>query len=372
MSTTLPEQNAALDSALRTYPTNAAEALNHALTAAGAGDTRGKLLAAYWLWQQGRQEESITLAEAGRADGVPLIGWWIGQQGISAADPALRSRAGRLLMSSLDSGPMVDLIGLAQSAAAQGNLDLARDLLDAAAAVPSPVQARLDSATLAAEASRASIEGMEARAATGFEDLQSRFTSLAAEGEDHLRTIVGLRDEVGSLAHMTSADYLKRGYGQEAKRVQSRADWTTGVSVLLALVLAGVTANLARGLPDSGTLSAALEKGALTLPFVALNIYLARLGSVWREEALRWRHIKLQIETASPFLGGLDDGQRKETLALLATRFFPGQALPMSAHAAEPSDLSAALASMLQHGQRVPKVTIDPSPPAPGSPSPER
>jgi hypothetical protein len=68
-----------------------------------------------------------------------------------------------------------------------------------------------------------------------------------------------------------------------------------------------------------------IAHAAYGLPVALLAAYVNSLASTHRREAWRLRHIELQIRTANPFLGLLDDARRKETLAALALRFFPGQ-----------------------------------------------
>lgn len=274
----------------------------------------------------------------------------------------MRARGATLLESAWElPNTTVDPFGPIQQLAAQGNPDLALKVATAAASNPGPWKLRFEQALGEAEGTVSSIRRIETELASGSARLSGAFDEMRAQAENELASIKTLGVEVGQIAHDKAADFLKKGYESEAARVQKRADIATAASIALATVLAVATAVIARNLPKDGTLSAALEKGALTIPFVALNVYLARLASHLRDEALRWRHIKLQIQTVSPFLGTLDEKQRKETLALLATRFFPGQPMPMPAHAAAPSDLSAALASMVQPEIKLPKVTVDAS-----------
>jgi hypothetical protein len=68
-----------------------------------------------------------------------------------------------------------------------------------------------------------------------------------------------------------------------------------------------------------------IARAAFGLPVALLAAYVNNLATTHRREAWRLRHIELQIRTANPFLGLLDGERRKETLAALALRFFPGQ-----------------------------------------------
>lgn len=345
---------------------NQQQAIQIVLPAANAGDPRAQGLAAFWMMQTGRQPEALDYAERATDGELIFIGWWVAQQLVNNPDPNLRQRAAALFTRTMGYPAGPDPLSMAIQATQQGGADVAIQILNAAVGAPAPWRQQLETAVNKAEGQLATIASVQSEVSAKHDETLAALAEMQSAAATELAAVQRLGAEVGDIAHDRAADYLKRGYEQEADRVQRRADVLTFVSVVLAVGIAIAALVIATRLPSKGTFQHGLERAAFSLPFLALNAYLGRLASVYREEALRWRHIKLQIQTANPFLGALDEAQRKETLALLATRFFPGQPMPLPNKAAEPSDVSAALASMFAPESSRTRVTVEPEPPTPG------
>jgi hypothetical protein len=131
--------------------------------------------------------------------------------------------------------------------------------------------------------------------------------------------------ELGLLTSSIAAENLADVYAKDAKRTERQASNYTWASLAVGILSVAVTAAGLLTVKEPSSFETVIAHAAYGLPVALLAAYVNSLASTHRREAWRLRHIELQIRTANPFLGLLDDARRKETLAALALRFFPGQ-----------------------------------------------
>ncbi len=270
--------------------------------AAEAGDTRAEGLLAYWLTQQGQQPEAVDWAERAAEGEFLFVAWWVGQQLVNQPDVALRTRGVALFSKGSAAASGIDPISLAQQLAQQGSPDLGVQLLTSVVGSPTPWRQQGEAALKDVQQRVNAIAQLQESLEAQRDETADALRAMKGSAESELESLQRLGGEVGDIAHNRAADYLKEGYEAEANRVERRANVMTILSVLLAIGIATAAIIIATHLPSGDTLHQALEKAAFSIPLLALNAYLGRLASVYREEALRWRHIKLQIQTANPFL----------------------------------------------------------------------
>jgi hypothetical protein len=345
------EDSAPIVSAIQLYPQNPAGGIDALQPLAQGSNRRAQAMLAWMLGQQSRVPEAapliVSLLDSG--SGVAYLPMWIGQQLIGQGDPTLRQQGVRMLRYAVHDPIAFDPFGHVQQLVQQGQTDEAITLLDSAIAPrPSPerehwqdliAQAQSEVGEIQASAQSAQAERNKALAAIA----DARET--VERGRSDLQRLV---EEVGGLAGVAGATVQADDYGKRANVIEKRANRLTIAAVVLAgliAVVALVLAIVAAGAKDP--LEAVLEKAPISVPLLVLNVYIARLASGYRQEAVQLRHIELQIRAANPFLGALDEERRKAVLAMLALRFFPGQPLPVPSHTSEPPDVAEALGTLL-------------------------
>lgn len=349
-----------LVAALQQYPNNAATAIESLRTPAGADDRRARALMAWMLAQQGRWPEAatevLTLLDGGA--GVAYLPMYVGQNLIGQADQNMRTQGARLLTGALDSAQPFDPFAHAQQLVQQGDPGAAVELLEAAVQ-SRPALERKAWQELVAQAN-SELSEIQAVTATAAAERDNAVAEIQATREDAKRARTDMErlvQEVGGLANKAGAAVQADDYGNRADTIETRANRLTIASVALGAVIAiGALVLAISASQATDPLEAALEKLPISLPLLLLNFYIGGLAKAYREEAVALRHIELQIRTANPFLGALDEPRRKAVLAMLALRFFPGQAVSTT-QTSESPDIAQALGTLLQQSDgRAPAV----------------
>lgn len=366
-----------LVAALQQYPSAPPTALEQLRQQVTADDRRGRALLAWMLTQQGQFEEAgrVTqdLVDTG---GVAYLPQWVGANLIGQGTPELRQQGAALLGYALSDATGIDPFSHAQQLVAQGEPGAAVQLLEHAVQARPPYEPALGEILSTARARSSEIRTARDEAIQERDRAVHDIGEVRSHVKDHQERLQRIVDEVGGLATKSTSVVQAREYGERAIAVEGRANRYTASAIVLGVLIAALAVVLgfiAAAADDP--LESALEKLPITIPFLLLNIYVGRLAMHFREEAIRLRHIELQIRAATPFLEGLDEGPRKAVLAMLALRFFPGQALPdSSGETGEPPDVAEALGTLLS-GRGVPggaqtPVVAQATPPADGPATP--
>jgi hypothetical protein len=352
--------NDTLIAALRDYPQNPAIAIENLQPA--KEDRRAWALLAWMLVQQGRPAEAVPLVRELLTDGggVAYLPLYLGQQLLGQADAALRSEGVRMLRHFADDPVSFDPFSHAQQLVQQGDTEAALQMLSTGVRRP-PAPEREAWQQLLADA-RMQLGEVRAAVTSAATERDRALEAIAAAREDVDRgrqDLLRLVEEVGGLAGIAGAKVQADDYGKRADKIERRANILTVTAVLLGTVIAVGALLLAIGAANAkDPLETALEKVPISIPLLLLNLYIGGLARAFRQEAVQLRHIELQIRTANPFLGALDEDRRKAVLAMLALRFFPGQPLPVPSDTSEPPDVAAALGTLLA----APKAPAQPGP----------
>lgn len=314
------------------------------------GDVRAEAVATWALGNTGDWARAAEFAEKAAAKGSIGIATWAANNLQGQGDQSLRRAALRLHSLVADAGPGVDFVTIAHQLVSVGDLDGAADAIEELV-VARPHNVRTQWDTLIAEVQPRLKEIGDAAVAAATErdrvmkDMDEQQREVAGQRE----AVERLVSEVGGLANKAGGLVLANDYGERANTIEARANWATVISIVLAVLIAILAIVLAvDAWKDVEPLRSALQKAPITVPFLLLNIYIARLAHGFREEAIKLRHIELQIRTANPFLGALDPERRQAVLAMLALRFFPGQEVAGSGKSpSEPTDPGQAFAALL-------------------------
>jgi hypothetical protein len=313
-------------------------------------DGRAEAMAAWALGNTGNWPRAAEMAERAVSGGSVGVAPWVAANLQGQGDPNLRQAAVRLQSAAADAGVAVDFPNMAHALVNAGDPEAGAEAIDQLG-VARPIAARAQWESIVREVEPKVREISDAAVAAATErdrvlaEIESSRQTVQAERES-VERLVG---EVGGLANKAGGLVLANDYGDRADKIEWRANWATVVSIVLAVLIALLAIVLAI---DAGTekdpLDAVLKKAPITVPFLLLNIYIARLASTFRDEAIKLRHIELQIRTANPFLGSLDPERRQAVLAMLALRFFPGQEVAGSGKSpSEPTDPGQAFAALL-------------------------
>lgn len=351
--------------ALQNWPSNQQVAIDQLRVLADQGDDLARAVLAYMLGPQtGRWAEGIPYARAAIEAGASYLAYIYGQNLIGQGDAALRGEAPAFLRVALDEGWPVDPYSPVQQAVQQGDPATATQLLEIAFEPrPHAARQRWEQLITEVEARRQEVAETAAVVRSERERVVGEMQADREAVTEQRRSVEQLVAQVGALANKAAGGAIAEDYAVRAARVEETARRYTAASILLAVLIA-VGATIATLVVDSGKLvDDAASKAAIAIPLVALNLYLVRLASQYRREAVELRHIELQFNTANPFLGLLDEERRKEVLVQLAPKFFPGQALPGAAAAGSGPDLNqviaAALVDRLAPGGSSPKSPPD-------------
>lgn len=336
--------------AAQQWPGNQQVAIDQLRPIAESGDAPAAALLAYLLGPQtARWQEGIVYARQAAEAGISAPAYVYSQNLLGQPDPNLRRLGLELLPIALDAGWPIEPFGLVLQAVNQSDASLAMRLLDLGTD-PRPSEAQKRWEQLFADMSARQHEvvelaaGVRRQSEIAVADMQADRTSVANERQ----SVEALAEQVGVLANKTAGGAIAADYAARAEIVEKTARNYTRASIVLALLIAigGVVATLV--VNEGKVVDDAASKAAIAIPLVALNLYLGRLASQYRQEAVSLRHIELQFNTANPFLGSLDDERRKDVLAQLATKFFPGQPLPgASSSGDDKTDMSQVLSAAL-------------------------
>lgn len=310
---------------------------------ADSGDRRSRAMAAWTMLAQSQFAEAAPYVRSASADGAPYLAGWLVQHLAGQPDPALRGLIPEFLRLAARTST-IDPFGPAMNAATAGDGQGMQDILDAAFDTP-PWLNELDGIVHAGRQHLITVEQTAAAVAARRDETVTAFETLLATANGELAALQEVAQQAGVLASDTSAEVQAKEYGERAAVSEKRAGRFTTASISLAIAIALASLLLAvLSVSNSDKVGEGLQKAAFAIPFLVLNGYLIGLAREARREALRWRHVQLQLKAATPFLGVLDEERRKDVTALLALRFFPGQPLP---DGADSGDAAAADASAL-------------------------
>jgi hypothetical protein len=321
-----PGQEQQVFAAIQQYPGAPGQAIEQLRPLADQGVPTARAMLAFFLLQQGNAEQGIPYARESAKEGYGFIAQMYANQLASIDPPALRAQSPEFVDWATQAGWPLDAFSLAINSAQRGEPDLAQELLERSRGpFPLPTGARLEELLARSEEASGGI-------ATAAEAVQGRREEAVAaiDGEESAvkarrENAESAADELGLVLSDVAAQSLAKDYGQDAKRTEKQASRYTVASIFLGcLAVAASVAGLLT-LKEGSQVDTAVARFAFGLPFALFIPYMNSLASAHRKEAWRLRHVELQIRTANPFLTLLDDDRRKETLAALALRFFPGQ-----------------------------------------------
>jgi hypothetical protein len=278
--------------------------------------------------------------------------------------PELRSRSPEFAEVALDNGFPIDVFSLVVQSAQQGQPNVVGQLLESAEGPrPGALRRQWEDLVAKTEADRDRIAGVAAEL-SGQREQAFDAINEATEAVKIRRTEADRQaDELGLVTSAIAAENLANAYAEDAQRTEQQSSRFTVASLVIgALSVAASLTGLVTAQAGSG-FDTIIARAAFGLPVALLAAYVNNLATAHRREAWRLRHIELQIRTANPFLGLLDSDRRRETLAALALRFFPGQENVGSEPKEQqslPLDLIEALRVLLREQQ--PKAVVSPTP----------
>jgi hypothetical protein len=332
---------------------------------ADEGDPAAAAVLAWLYTSQGPWNEGLPYARtAARAGIVAPLPNYLGNM---LSDPAMRQEAIEFTRILKDAGWPLDPMSYATQTAQTGDLDAATAFVELAT-LPAPSGARqkwddlINDVQPAAEEIKASVAAVQVerdRATAAIGDHEARVSDERARMEELVREVTDLANE-GAAVHLAN-EYAKQAEKTEttAKRYTKWAIWAGGAAAMAAGIIAFFAFSKESGVGP------VLTKAALALPILAFAGYIARLATIHRQQAWRWRHIELQIRTANPFVSPLPVDQRRILIAALALRFFPGQPLSDQKNdGAETTDPVALLADLFRRPPSEPAEGTPPQTPA--------
>jgi hypothetical protein len=355
--------------AAQLYAQAPGQAIEQLQPIANAGDSTARALIAFFMLQQGQIDEGLPYARAAAQEGYGQIAQMYAVDLTQRGRPELREMAPEFVNWALQSGWPIDVFSLIVGSAQQGEPAIVDQLLASGRGpYPHATTKLWDDLVAKAEGESAQIS---AAASQVTERRDGAITSINSEEEairDRRASAEQAADELGLVLSDVAAHSLAKDYGKDAKRTDNQARGYTIVSISLGCLSIAASLYGLLTLKEGSGIDTALARAAFGLPFALFIPYMNSLASAHRKEAWRLRHVELQIRTANPFLTLLDDERRKETLATLALRFFPGQeAIEKGDDAQTPSvplDLIQALRLLLKEQQPRPVApTISPAEP---------
>jgi len=311
---------------IQSWPQTPGQALEQLKPLAAEGNIRAIVLLAVMLLQGDQFDEAIVYARQAVQAGIGAVAQIFANAFAARSREDLRSKAPEFIGAALETGWNIDIRNLLVNAVSEGKAEVAWELLDLALE-PVPLNARKRWEELVAKATSDGEQITTAAAVVSTQREQA--VATIAEQEEAVKarrsSAEGAADELGLVLSDVAAQSLANAYAKEAKRTENQARWYTWLALVIgALSVAAAVYGLVT-LKVGSSWDKAVARAAYGLPSALFIPFVSSLASVHRKEAWRLRHIELQIRTANPFLTLLDDDRRKETLATLALRFFPGQ-----------------------------------------------
>jgi hypothetical protein len=242
-----------------------------------------------------------------------------------------------------------DPLAYVQQVVQQGDPDAAFELLQLARTsrpqlAANAVERVLDSA----RSSLSEIADLKSASTHARDEAVAAIDADATHIEDERKRVEGLVDDVTKLVHGVAAEQLATEYAKHADETEKTARNFTWGAIVFGAVAVGISLYIAlKGVASGHDAGSILSKGLLTLPVIALAGYFGGLAGSYRRMAWHWRHVELQIRTASPYIAPLEEAPRKAMVAALALRFFPGQALnPQSGDTEAATDTPSIVAAL--------------------------
>jgi hypothetical protein len=281
-----------------------------------------------WFDQQrGQYEVAVPLVERALAAGVLLPAVW--HYGNLVSMDEHRDLFVSILQTFMELGVPFDSISAYWLTLWNAGSQDAAVALFEAAAEPHPRSRRgeLNDLLLAA---RDGANEIQTASAIVNERREEAITSI----REHERAIEGERErvqrlvnDVTSLVQGKTADHMATAYAGFAGKALKAANWLTAAAITVAVIGAGWAGFVAyHAFQEDEGLQTTIGKVLVSLPILVIAGYIASVASSNRRMGWHWRHVELQIRTAEPFIGNLDQDTRDSLLAALAIRLFPGQA----------------------------------------------
>jgi hypothetical protein len=282
---------------------------------------------AYALGQSGQAAQGIQYAKRAISEGIGAGVLGANYAAWTLNDPTLREHTAQFFRDAIAAGWTMDPFSQAQQLIQMGEPERGYELLHDSK-WRTPIQAEQAWETLLAEVVTgrqsldADLRAVNDARAQALSEIRENAEEITSE-RDRVRGLVG---ETTRLVQDVAADNLASEYADRAKGASRRAGrWTLATLVVSVTAIAIAALFVLIGLAEHHDVSTVLSRAAISLPLLAMATYLNHLGGEERRDARNWTHIELQIRTARPYLGNLDDTLRAEVQAALALRFFPGQ-----------------------------------------------
>lgn len=357
--------------AVQSYQQAPPQAIEQLKPQADAGDSRAIALLAYFYINQGQIDEGLPYAEQAVKDGYGHLAQLYATDLAQRQRPELRARAAEFARAAIDNGANLDVFNLIIQSAQQGEPPLVSELLESTRG-PGPSGVR-DGWKQLLERANANLDRIDTAATEVAGQRDQAFEAISAETkmvEERRADAERQADELGLVTSALASHNLADAYAQDAERTEQQARRYTVASLGIGLISVGISLYGLLTVHAGNGVDTALTRAAFGIPVALLAVYVNSLATTHRREAWRLRHVELQIRTANPFLGLLDADRRRETLATLALRFFPGQ----DSFVAESKDgqpptleLIEALRALLREQQ--PKAVVDQGTPLPAPPA---
>jgi hypothetical protein len=369
MNSTPNEQQ--LQNAVQAYQQAPGQAIEQLKPLADSGDPQAVALLAYFYLNQGQIDEGLPYATQAVENGYGHLAQLYATDLAQRQRPELRSRAGEFARAAIDNGANLDVFNLIIQSTQQGEPPLVSELLESSRGPgPSGIRDRWEKLL---ERANADLDRIDTAANEVAGQRDQAFETIRAETQtvEERRTDAERQaEELGLVTSTLASHNLADAYAQDAERTEHQARRYTLASLCIGLISVGISLYGLLTVHEGNGLDTALTRAAFGIPVALLAVYVNSLATTHRREAWRLRHVELQIRTANPFLGLLDAERRRETLATLALRFFPGQDnfLADSQDGQPPAlELIDAVRSLLREQQ--PKAVVDQTAPPPTSPA---
>jgi hypothetical protein len=315
-----------LFAAVQQYPAAPGQAIEQLRPLADQGNPIARAILAFALIQQGNAEQGIPYARDAAQEGYGQIAQMYANHLAQMDRPDLRAQAPEFVGWATQAGWPIDAFSLALNSGQRGEPDLVRELLvRSRGPFPLPAATRLEEILSRSEDAGNRISTISEEVVGRREEAVEAIDSEQAAVTSRRENAESAADELGLVLGDVAAHSLAKDYAKGAQRTERQARGYTAASIVLGCLAIAASVTGLLTLKEGSAIDTALARFAFGLPFAIFIPYMNSLASAHRKEAWRLRHVELQIRTANPFLTLLDDDRRKETLAALALRFFPGQ-----------------------------------------------